>query len=122
MNSSQIYPDCKISAPIPGLACATVAISHIAFWVKKSTFRVIVHARLQIARTRLRQSRFAREEFGIGLARAREMRLFTIDNDLAGTRPGIVIGAHRERVGTRRTHREEIARREREIAVVRQEI
>jgi hypothetical protein len=44
MNSSQIFPDCKISAPIPGLACATVAISHIAFWVEKTHFGTIARA------------------------------------------------------------------------------
>ena len=50
------------------------------------------------------------------------MHVDPVDDDLAGARAGVVVGAHRERVGARRAHREQIARGKREIAVVREEI
>ena len=51
---------------------------------------------------------------GDRLARTGEMHAFAVDDDLAGARARVVVGAHREPVRARRAHGEQVARRERE--------
>src|SRR6266849_6808984 len=51
-----------------------------------------------------------------------EVSRFPIDHHLGGTRPGIVIRAHRHAVSARRHDREQVATRKRELAIAGEKI
>ena len=66
--------------------------------------------------------RFVREKICDALARPDEMSAVAVDDDLAGARARIVVGAHHEAVGAGGAHGEEVALGERELAIAREEI
>src|SRR6266849_9894383 len=51
-----------------------------------------------------------------------EVSRFPFDHHLGGTRPGIVIRAHRHAISARRHDREQVATRERELAIAGEKI
>src|SRR5262249_61461206 len=98
LNSSHIFPDCKICPPIPGLACTIVAYSHTSIRGGWTRFEHRSHMCVRQREARLQQTRFACEEFRNRLARTGQMRTRAVDDDFAGTRAGGVVRAHRERI------------------------
>src|SRR5262249_37649306 len=63
-----------------------------------------------------------RVQIGHALPRPSEMDAVRLDDHFAGTRSRVVVGAHHEAVGTGAAHGEQIARFQRELAVLREEV
>ncbi len=105
LNSSHISLNCKISSPIPRLACMSVATAHTSFWRTRSGMRAFAHRSAPRVRE-LRQRRFASEKILDASRAPHEMHAIAVDDDLAGARPRVVVGAHRHsRMRRRRASR-----------------